>query len=89
MDCGEDDGRLQVHEIANGNGREAALYHERLQAVLCDACHREWHSKGINPPARQVAKRLLWELRETVYLLADVRGDNLVTVEDVLKWLTD
>lgn len=40
-------------------------------------------------PARQVAKRLLWELRETVYLLADVRGDNLVTVEDVLKWLTD
>lgn len=86
MNCGAK-GRLEVHEIANGPNRSQAVYRERLQLVLCRACHDNFGWKTLYSPARQVGVRALWEIEQTVNELREVRGDTLVPVEDVLAWL--
>lgn len=88
MVCGENDGRLACHEIAGGTAaRPKAVYIKRLWAVLCERHHAEWHDKAKWPPARQLAKRIEWEIVESIEELCAARGDRLVDWEEVLKWL--
>lgn len=87
MNCGETFDDLDVHEIANGPARSKAVRLPRLQMVLCRECHDLMGDKAAFPVARQLAKRLEWEIVESIEELAAARGDRLVRMEDVLRWL--
>lgn len=89
MVCGESPQRLDVHEIANGPARSKAVRLPRLQMVLCRTCHEAMSSKELWPVARQLAKRLEWEIVESIEELAEARGDRLVDWKEVIEWLTE
>lgn len=88
MECGECDVYLDCHEIANGPARATAVYSRRLQMVLCREDHERYGSKSEFPVAMQVAKRILYDIRETVAELCDARGDTAVNVEDVIECIS-
>ena len=65
---------VHTHEIAAGGSRCKAVYLPRLQAALCDTCHREWHDAAMWPPHAQIAIVTLWHLQKACEEYCRVKG---------------
>ena len=77
------------HEIARGPARSQAYKNPRLWMSLCRTDHEDMGCLRTWPLAKQVACKIVYEMRKTVWDLNEARGraQTDVTVEDVLKYV--
>jgi len=77
------------HEICRGSSREECLKHPRLWLALCRRCHDAVGDYSLWPIERQIACRIEWETRQTIFEANDIRGraQTAMTYEEVKRHL--
>lgn len=91
--CGSSRGVLDVHEIARGVHRQAALDKPFALLLLCRKCHDEVGSAAKWPESRQLAllaQRRPKDFDLTAYLeLTSPRAMRRIEIHEVLQWMEE
>lgn len=91
--CGKTRVTLDVHEIARGQFRQAALDKPFAMLLLCRRCHEKVGSTADWPESRQLAvlaKSRPAQFNLTAYLeLTSPRAMRRIEIEEVLAWMEE